>query len=69
MEPNPDSRAQAVSRPDTDDEIAQVRAARHRISERAGHDPRRLVAHYIESQKNHQAHAGRPDGEPAEDPT
>ena len=36
---------------DSDQEIAAVRAARHRISERFGHDPYRLVAHYIERQK------------------
>ncbi len=36
---------------DGDDEIAQVRAARHRISERFEHDPYRLVAYYMERQK------------------
>ncbi|HXU33369.1 MAG TPA: hypothetical protein VN851_22600 [Thermoanaerobaculia bacterium] len=36
---------------DGDDEIAQVRAARHRISERFDHDPYRLVAYYMERQK------------------
>ena len=35
------------------DELARVRAARHRISERFGHDPRRLVAYYIERQREH----------------
>lgn len=34
-------------------EIARVREARHRISERFGHDPYRLVAHYMEQQKAH----------------
>ena len=34
-----------------DEEIARVREARHRISERFGHDPYRLVAHYMEQQK------------------
>lgn len=34
-----------------DDVIAQVRAARHRISERFDHDPYRLVAYYMERQK------------------
>jgi hypothetical protein len=33
------------------DVIAEVRAARHRISERFGHDPHRLVAYYMERQK------------------
>lgn len=38
--------------PDPDDEdIARVREVRHRISERFGHDPYRLVAHYIERQR------------------
>lgn len=33
-----------------EEEIARVRAARHQISERFGHDPYRLVAHYVERQ-------------------
>jgi len=37
-----------------DEEIARIREARHRISERVGHDPYRLVAYYIERQKAHQ---------------
>jgi hypothetical protein len=42
--------------PDPDDEeIARVREVRHRISERFGHDPYRLVAHYIERQRQHGA--------------
>lgn len=39
---------------EVDEEIARVREVRHRISERFGHDPYRLVAHYIERQKKHQ---------------
>ncbi|MGO9601339.1 MAG: hypothetical protein ACLP7Q_25445 [Isosphaeraceae bacterium] len=31
--------------------IDEVRAIRHRISERHGHDPRRLVDHYLERQQ------------------
>ena len=31
--------------------IAEVRAARHRISAEHGHDTRRIVAHYIEMQE------------------
>ena len=31
--------------------IDEVRAVRHRISERHGHDPRRLVDHYLERQQ------------------
>jgi hypothetical protein len=33
--------------------IKRIRDARHKISEKFGHDPRRLVAHYIELQKKH----------------
>jgi hypothetical protein len=35
---------------DDDEEIDRIRAARHRISERFGHDPYRLVAYYLERQ-------------------
>lgn len=41
-----------------DEEIARVREVRHRISERFGHDPYRLVAHYIERRQE------REDGSP-----
>jgi hypothetical protein len=47
--------------PDPDDEdIARVREVRHRISERFGHDPYRLVAHYIERQRDRE-HSAEPD--------
>jgi hypothetical protein len=36
-----------------DEVIARIREARHRISEEFGHDPYRLVAHYMELQKKH----------------
>jgi hypothetical protein len=36
-----------------EEEIARIRQARHEISEQFGHDPYRLVAHYIERQKEH----------------
>ena len=36
-----------------DEEIARVRAVRHRISERFGHDPYRLVAYYMGRQQEH----------------
>jgi hypothetical protein len=39
---------------DDDEEITRVRAVRHRISERFGHDPYRLVAYYIARQHEHQ---------------
>ena len=34
-------------------EIAAIREVRHRISERFGHDPYRLVAYLMELQKEH----------------
>lgn len=37
-----------------DVEIARARAVRQAISARFGHDPYRLVAHYIERQKEHE---------------
>ena len=37
-----------------DEEISCIRAVRHRISERFGHDPYRLVAYYMERQKEHE---------------
>ena len=46
--------------PDPDDEeIARVREVRHRISERFGHDPYRLVAHYIERQREREHPSAR----------
>jgi len=36
-----------------DEEIAAIREVRHRISEEFGHDPYRLVAYYIERQKEY----------------
>ena len=36
-----------------DEVIARIREARHQISEQFGHDPYRLVAHYMELQKEH----------------
>jgi hypothetical protein len=38
---------------DGEDLIAEIRAVRHRISERFGHDPEKLIAHYMELQKAH----------------
>lgn len=37
----------------TDPVIDEVRAVRHRISEEHGHDPARLVAHYIRLQEQY----------------
>jgi len=36
-----------------DEEIAAIREVRHRLSERFGHDPYRLVAYLMERQKEH----------------
>ena len=36
-----------------DGTIDRVRRARHEISEEFGHDPRRLVGHYMELQRKH----------------
>lgn len=36
-----------------EEEIARIREVRHRISEEFGHDPYRLVAYYMEMQKEH----------------
>ena len=36
-----------------DDLIAEIRRVRHRISERFGHDPYRMVAYYMERQKEY----------------
>lgn len=43
-----------------DEEIACVRAVRHRISERFGHDPYWLVAYYMELQKQHESRLVHP---------
>ncbi len=39
---------------DSDELIAEIREVRRRISERFGHDPYRMVAYYMERQKEHQ---------------
>ena len=38
---------------DGDEEIDRIREVRHQISEQFGHDPYRLVAYYMELQKEH----------------
>jgi hypothetical protein len=49
---------------DGDEVFADVRAARHRISERFAHDPYKLVEYYMELQKSHPNRLIRaPDGE------
>ena len=36
-----------------EEEIARIREVRHQISEEFGHDPYRMVAYYMERQKEH----------------
>jgi hypothetical protein len=44
--------------------IARVREARHRISERFDHDPYKLVAYYMERQRQHEERLVRaPEGQ------
>jgi hypothetical protein len=38
-----------------DPTIAEIRATRHEISEEFGHDPQRLIAHYIQLQQQQMA--------------
>lgn len=52
--------------------IDEIREIRHRISARFDHDPKRLVAHYMEFQKQYQdrlIHLGETDEEPVEGAT
>jgi hypothetical protein len=37
---------------ESDPIIDEIREVRHRISEEHGHDPRRLVEHYIQMEKS-----------------
>ena len=37
-----------------DPTITAIREARHKISDSVNHDPRKLVAHYLELQERHQ---------------
>jgi len=39
----------------SDPTIAQIREARHRISEACGHDPKRLIEYYIKLQQERYA--------------
>jgi hypothetical protein len=53
-----------------DDPIAEIRRVRHRISERFGHNPYRMVAYYMERQKEHEDRLIRaPESEVAGKPT
>lgn len=42
------------------DALAQVRAARHQISEQFDHDPRKLVAYYLDLQQKYKDRLVRP---------
>jgi hypothetical protein len=42
-----------ISIDEGEEEIAAIREVRHRISERFGHDPYRVVAYLMELQKEH----------------
>ncbi len=45
--------AEAMEPDEGDEVIARIREARHQISAQFGHDPYRLVAYYMELQKEH----------------
>ena len=45
----------------SDPVIDEIREVRHQISARFGHDPRKLVAYYIELQKQYEDRLLRPD--------
>lgn len=51
---------EALDDEDCELEIARVREARWRISERFGHDLHKLVAYYIELEKTHPHPGGLP---------
>jgi hypothetical protein len=54
----------------SDPVIEEVREVRRRISARVGHDPTRLVAYYIELQRQYQGRLiGAPETEGAEAPS
>jgi hypothetical protein len=38
---------------EAEDPIARIRRARHEISAKCDHEPRKLVEHYMELQKRH----------------
>ena len=42
-----------ISVDEGEEEIAAIREVRHRLSERFGHDPYRLVSYLMELQKEH----------------
>jgi hypothetical protein len=52
------------SRASTDPTIDEIRAVRHRISEQFGHDPKKLVEHYMNLQERHRDRLVRPTDRP-----
>jgi len=46
----------------SDPTIDEIREIRHRISERFGHDPAKLVAYYMELQEQHRDRLIKPRG-------
>ncbi|HSU15278.1 hypothetical protein [Longimicrobium sp.] len=52
-----------------EDLIAEIRTVRHRISERFGHDPYKLVAYYMERQQEHSERLIRAPEEPQPGPS
>lgn len=53
-----------MENPKSDPVIDEIREVRHRISERFEHDPSRLVAYYMELQKQYQDRLIRPQEAP-----
>jgi hypothetical protein len=51
---------------DPDPVISEIRETRHRISARFGHDPRRLVAYYIQKQQCQRSRGHQGVGEEAD---
>jgi hypothetical protein len=55
-----------------DPAIAAVREVRHRISQQYGHDPKKLIEHYIQLQEQHKdrllekVQSKKPEGTPSQ---
>jgi hypothetical protein len=62
------SHTESVVGAENEVEIERVRDARHRISAKFGHDPYRLVAHYMERQKDHPERVVSAPGKVRQDP-
>ena len=53
---------------DDDPVIARIRKVRHCISEKCGHDPKKLVEYYMKLQERHKDRLVRPDDTSANKP-